>query len=410
MRRLHHGLRNAGIDSKILSLRKGTKSPFDVSIEPSKVEKKLNSFIGKVTAKAGLNGALSLNSFPIKRNKAFLEADVINIHRIYQLFSYLALPSLTANKPTVLTLCDMWAFTGHCYHSLDCERWKTGCGKCPYPNISPSIRRDNTRLEWQLKNWAYRHSNLTIVVKTQWVADLVKQSMLSHFPLCCIPNGIDTTVYKPLDPEESRTRLGVPPDKKVLMFGAKRLDRFIKGGNFLLEALQSLPKSLKNETVLLLIGHQGEAIADAVDIPVINLGFVRDEDTKVAAFSAADLFLFPSRAEIFGNVAIESMACGTPVVAFRVAGIPELVRPGLTGYLAEPNSASGLRDGIVELLEDEDQRSRMSKNCRDIAVQEYALELWIQRYIDLYRQLLPDGIYQTGGLTESLGICQETGR
>jgi len=85
---------------------------------------------------------------------------------------------------------------------------------------------------------------------------------------------------------------------------------------------------------------------------------------------------------------LESMACGTPVVSFRVGGVPELVRPGITGYLAEPGDANDLANGILQLLEDEALRQAMSQQCRAIALKEYPLELQVQRYLELYRQVL----------------------
>jgi glycosyltransferase involved in cell wall biosynthesis len=386
-RRLHSGLRKAGIDSKILCIQ-GTESYDVVVAKPSRAEKQLNRLTRKVTSKLGLENVLNVNARGIKRNKAYLEADIINFHRVYESFSYLAIPTLTKNKPAVFTLCDMWAITGHCYYSLDCERWKIGCGKCLYPHIYPAIQRDNTRLGWKLKNWAYSRSNLVVVAKSKWMIELVMQSMLSHFPVHHIPNGVDTKMYRPLDPEECRSSLGIHLDKKVLLFAAHQLDSFIKGGDLLLKALQSLPKSLKNETVLLLFGHKGKEISDAVDIQTVDLGFIHSDDTKAMAYSAADLFLFPTRADNFPNTIIESIACGTPVVSFRVGGVPDLIRPGITGYLAELENVNDFHRGVTQLLEDESLRNNMHEQCRVIALKEYPLELAVQRYINLYHQLL----------------------
>lgn len=388
MRRLHFGLRKAGIDSKILCVRQTTESSHIIVTIPSNIEEKWNFQTGKVTSSLGLEDVLNVNSHRIKKSKAYLDADIINFHRIPNVLSYLAFPSLTKNKPGVFTLCEMWSITGHCRHSLDCERWKIGCGKCPYPHLPPAIRRDGTHLQWKLKNWAYSRSDLTIVTKSKWMAGLAKQSMLNRFPIHYIPNGIDTKVYKPLDQDNCRSLLNIPPGKKVLMFVAQRLDTFLKGGDLLLKALQRLPKSLKAETVLLVFGHKGEVIADVIDIQTINLGYISDDNTKAMAYSAADLFLHPTRAEAFPNVVLESIACGTPVVSFRVGGVPDLVRPGVTGHLSEPENANGLRDGIIQLLEDDSLRHNMSQQCRTIATKEYSINLMIQRYIQLYRQLM----------------------
>jgi len=394
MLRLHQGLKEAGVDSKILCNRKTLKNFDSISIPRSRLLKRLESELGRVTIRLGLNDVHNISTFGIKRQGAYTEADILHFQGIHGgFFNYLAIPLLAADKPTVFTLHDMWALTGHCAYSYDCERWKTGCGKCPYPDTTPPIMMDNTRLEWKLKNWVYSHANLTIITASTWTTDLARQSMLNHFPIHHIPYGVDTEVYEPIEPEQCRSVLGIPPRKRVLAFMAMRMDRehpegYRKGGDLLLKALQMLPESLKAETVLLLIGREGEEIAKAAGIQTLYLGYVFSDRLKAIAYSAADLFVSPARAEAFGIVLLESMACGTPVVAFRVGGISDPVRPGITGYLAKPENVQDLCNGITQLLEDDSLRSRMSQQCRAIALKEYTLELYVQRHIELYHQVL----------------------
>ncbi len=386
MHRLHSNLRQVGIDSKILCEIKTTMSPHVIK---ARFRSRLESHIKSVTKRVGLNDIHRISSFKIKQHKAYLEADVLNFHGTHSEFiSYLALPSLTESKPAVFTLRDMWCLTGHCAISYDCDRWKIGCGHCPYPDAYPAISRDATRIEWRLKNWVYKRSKLTIVALSHWLTERAKASMLNRFPIYHIPNGVDTTVYQPLDPDQCRYTLGIPPGKKVLMFTATSLKLFGKGGDLLLKALRSLPESLKAEIVLLLFGKEGEKIAEASGIQTVDLGYISSHRLKAVAYSAADLFVFPTRAESFGMVLLESMACGTPPVSFSVGPVPELVRPGITGYLAEIENAKDLGNGIVQLLEDEPLRNSMGQKCREVALKEYSSELETQRYIDLYRQIL----------------------
>ena len=157
------------------------------------------------------------------------------------------------------------------------------------------------------------------------------------------------------------------------------------------------PQSLKAETVLLLLGEGGEAIAEAVGIPALNLGYVSSDQLKAIAYCAADLFILPTRADNLPLGLLESMACGTPPVSFRVGGVPELVRPGITGYLAEPGDAHDLSNGIIQLLEDEALRQAMSQQCRMIALKEYPLELQVQRYLELYRHVLANTCHDVPG-------------
>jgi glycosyltransferase involved in cell wall biosynthesis len=381
--RLFAGLRKAGVDARVLVREKSGED--SIAIPPSP---RLESLIGRITQRIGLNDVHCVSSFNVRKMEAYREADVLDFHTIHNnFFNYLALAGLTKDKPAVFTLHDMWPFTGHCHASRDCERWKTGCGRCPYPETEPAIRRDTSHLEWKLKDWTYRHSNLSIVAPSTWLAGLAKQSLLRRFPVYHIPYGIDTEIYRPHDPRECRSLLGIAPDKKVIFFVVDFLTRYLKGGDLLLKALQSLPSSLKSKVVLMLLGKGGDGLAKNIDLPVINLGYADSDQLKAIFFSAADLFVHPTRADNFPVVLLESMACGTPVVSYRIGGVPDTVHPGVTGYLAEPENADDLAEGILQLVEDDRLRESMGEKCRHLAVKEYRLELQVQRYITLYQQL-----------------------
>ncbi len=384
--RLYLGLKQAGINCQILSNKKTLESTDSQEIHRLRTAELQ---LRKITARLGLNDIHCFSSFNIKKHQFYLNADILNFHVIHSgFFSYLAIPSLLEEKPAVFTLHDMWYFTGHCAYSYDCERWKIGCGKCPYPHTYPKVWRDNTRLEWKLKNWVYSTSQPTIVTLSNWLTEQVKQSMLKNLSINHIPNGIDTEAYQPLDSNLCRSLLGIPEGKKVLMFGAVALKDPRKGGDLLVKVLSLLPESLKAETLLLIIGDGGAAIASAAGISSLNLGFVSSDRLKSVAYSAADLFIFPTRADNLPLVLQESMACGTPMVSFKVGGVPDLVRPGITGYLAQAEDVEDFSQGIIQLLEDDNLREKMSKNCREITLKEYSLELQAQRYIELYTQIL----------------------
>lgn len=390
--RLHQGLLGQGVDSRILvgsSVMTGSDRIAAIPTKHSLIEKLLFHF----TWNLGLNNLNCISTFNIPKHTFYIEADVLNFHNLHLFyFNYLAIPLLTESKPAIFTLHDMWSFTGHCAYSYDCERWKTGCGKCPYLNTYPDVKMDNTRLEWKLKDWVYSHSHLNIVTPSTWLTEQAKQSMLNRFPIHHIPYGIDTEAYQPLDPEQSRERLGIPIGKKVLMFGAVSLDDTRKGGDLLLLALSSLPASLKAETMLLTIGNGGEAIAKTAGIATLNLGYVSSDQLKSIAYSAADVFIVPTRADNLPLVLQESMACGTPMVSFKVGGVSDLVRPGITGYLAKPEDANDFCKGIVQLLEDQNLRAYMGQQCRAIALEEYSVELQAKRYIELYCRVLHESI------------------
>jgi glycosyltransferase involved in cell wall biosynthesis len=238
-----------------------------------------------------------------------------------------------------------------------------------------------------LKDWVFNRSNITIVSPSSWLKEQAEASMLGRLPIHCIPYGINTTSYQPLNSLLSRQELGIPENTKVLLFGAESLKDPRKGGDLLLKALQRLPESLKAETLLLTFGAGGEAIASTVRIPILNLGYISSDQQKALAYSAADLFIFPTRNDNLPLVLQESMACGTPMVSMRIGGVPDLVRHGITGYLAAPEDVEDFCNGITQLLEDKEKCQQMKQNCRQIAVEEYSIELQAKRYIDLYGQI-----------------------
>jgi glycosyltransferase involved in cell wall biosynthesis len=383
MHRLHQGLNRVGHQSKILCLVKQIQEEdtiyFDRSLPTKAIERALQQAEEPLALR---DSARVLSAMNLRHHPLYQEADVIALHCIHEGFlSYLGLPWLT-EKPTVFYIHDMWAFTGQCHYSYECDRWQTGCGNCPHLG---SLKRDNTRLEWWLKDWAYRHSKLHIITNSTWTHERVKQSMLNRFPIRHIPLGLDTEIYRPHRSDYCRELLGLPQDKKILMFGALGLKDFRKGGDLLAEALRGLPEALKAETVLITMGRQ-ESIPGESEMPTFHFGFVESDRFKSFLYSAADVLLFPSRNETFGLVSTESMACGTPVVAFQVGGVADAVRHGVTGLLAELENVVAFRDCIVQLLENDELRQTMGQHCREIAVKEYSLDVLTHRHVDFYSE------------------------
>jgi glycosyltransferase involved in cell wall biosynthesis len=384
--RLHQGLLDRGINSRLLVGQAKTKSDRVATVQR---KYRLENQLFRLSSRLGLNYLNLVSSFDIPKYRFYQEADILNFHNLHTgYFNYLTIPNLTKNKPAVFTLHDMWSFTGHCAYSYDCDLWKTGCGQCPQLDGYPAVARDNTKWEWKFKNWAYNRSNLAIVTLSKWLTEQVKQSMLNHFSIHQIPNGIDTEAYKPIDSEKCRYILNIPNNKRVLMFSAENISDSRKGGDLLIEALTKLPESLKAETVLLTFGYGGETISHAVGIETINLGYISSDRLKSIAYSAADLFVFPTRADNLPLVLQESMACGTPMVSFKIGGVPDLVRHNITGYLATPEDSDDLCQGIIQLLEDDQLRAEMKQNCRAIALDEYSLELQAQQYLKIYQKML----------------------
>jgi glycosyltransferase involved in cell wall biosynthesis len=388
--RLHKSLLDRDVHSRQLVGSKQTSSDLVNEFPRSFLERNLD----RIAFQLGFNyldlqRLYQQTTSCLSKHEFYIESDILNFHNLHTgYFNYFAIDNITCVKPAVYTLHDMWSFTGHCSYSYDCTKWKTGCGHCPYPEIYPAIKSDTTAIEWKLKNWVYSRSNITVVTPSRWLTEQAQESMLNRFPIHHIPNGIDTNIYQPLNSAQCRGVLNIPLDKQVLMFGAASLSDVRKGGDILHKALIDLPQSLKSNIILITLGISGESIAESIGIPTIDLGYISSDHLKAIAYSAADLFLFPTRADNLPLVLQESMSCGTPMVSFKIGGVPDLVRPDETGYLAPPEDVDDFRKGIIQLLEDSTHRHQMAQNCRAIAIKEYSLEMQAERYISLYRDLL----------------------
>jgi glycosyltransferase involved in cell wall biosynthesis len=314
----------------------------------------------------------------LKRNLAWRGlADVVQLHNTHgNYFSLSALPYLTRRRPVVWLLHDMWAFTGHVAYSYDCERWRTGCGSCPYLGEYPAVPRDTTALLWRYKRRVYGRSRLTLVTPSRWLAGLVAESpLLRDFPLHHIPYGVDTQVYSPGRKDEARRRLGLPLDRDVVLFVATDLAEERKGFRLLDEALAAL-----DDPLLLAVASSGSAASSAE----MRLLRTEDEWLLVDAYRAADIVVLPTLADNLPNVVIESMACGLPCVSFATGGVPEAVRHLETGFLVPTGDVGQLAAGMRTLLEDDELRARLGAACREWAVREYSLERQTERYLGVY--------------------------
>ena len=275
--------------------------------------------------------------------------DILHCHNLHGgYFDLRALPSLSHQIPTVLTLHDAWLLAGHCAHSFDCERWKIGCGNCPDLSIYPAIRRDATAYNWQRKAEIYRKSRLHVVTPCRWLMDKVDQSMLKPAVVASkvIPNGVNLKVFHPADRAEARQALGLPHDATILLFAANGIRKNI-WKDYL--TLQSALAEIAKTGAKVLCVALGET-ASPKRIGNVEIRFVpyQKDPRKVARYyQAADLYLHPTRADTFPTTVLEALACGIPVVASAVGGIPEQVVEGQTGFLVPVGDARAMAERVV---------------------------------------------------------------
>lgn len=375
--KLHDDLRTRHHNSRMLVARKLTGDDDVRRLKRNLAWRGLDRAAGEVLDRLGLQYVFYPSSFAVAGDPWFEEADVVQLHNTHgNYFSLASLPYLTRKRPVVWLLHDMWAFTGHVAYSYDCERWRHGCGSCPYLAEYPAVPRDTTAMLWRFKRRMYERSRLNLVTPSRWLADLVRESpLLNRFPVHHIPYGVDTQVYSPGRQDEARRRLGLPLDRQVVLFVATDLAEERKGFHLLNQALKGL-----DDPLLLAVASSGTA-ASSVEMRLLR---TEDEWLLVDAYRAADVVALPTLADNLPNVVIESMACGKPCVAFATGGVPEAVQHLKTGYLVPTGDVAGLARGLRAVLEDDELRARLGANCREFAEREFSLERQTERYLDVY--------------------------
>ena len=228
-------------------------------------------------------------------------------------------------------------------------------------------------------------SRVRVVTPSVWLSNEVKKSpLISRFACSVIPYGLDLDVFQPRSRKTARDLFGVPQDAKVILFLADGVSEYRKGFHVLVQALSALDKD--SRPFLLSLGK--DPPPGLIDFSRAHFSDITNDRILSFAYSAADVVVAPSLADNLPNTILESMACGTPVVALNVGGVPDMVRPGVTGLLAPSGDAMKLRDAIASLLGDTAKRAEMSANCRRIALAEYNLELQALRYSEIYESLV----------------------
>lgn len=319
------------------------------------------------------------------------DCDILNLHWIGNSFldyeSFFA--SVPAKTRVVWTLHDMNAFTGGCHYDLGCGRFTDCCGKCP--QLGSNDPDDLSHRIWQRKAKAFSlvdPSRLQFVTPSRWLAaDLVRSPLTARFPVAVIPYGLNLEDFAPRDRKQCREILGLPQDARVILFVADGLDNERKGFALLADALSALPRDLP--VAILSVGRNKPDVG--IDVPWIHVGSVGNDRLLSMVYSAADIFVIPSLQDNLPNTVLESMACGTPVLGFDIGGIPDMVRPGLTGMLVPPRDVGAFGVAMVRLLQDPERLREMGRNCRRIATEEYPLEMQALRYSKLYERMLEDG-------------------
>ena len=321
----------------------------------------------------------------ITKLREFQEADVIHLHWINQ--GMLSLNGickiLRSGKPVVWTMHDIWPATGICHLTLGCHYFVNRCANCKYlPGGGGS--NDLASRIWQKKQQMQVDENIYYVACSRWLESEAKTSaLLKGQKITSIPNPIDTHIYKKGNKEEARQRLGLPLDKKLILFASQRVTNENKGMSYLVEAC----RQLSDQCEVVILGGHAEEVVEQLPMKAYPLGYVNEEQRIVDVYNAADVFVLPSLSENLPNTIMEAMACGVPCVAFKVGGIPEEIDHLKNGYVAAYRDAEDLAKGIAWVLEEADYES-LSQQAVHKVMQCYSQQSVAVRYLEVYQQAM----------------------
>ena len=333
------------------------------------------------------NTGVDVSDFPPVQFASILHLHWIN-HGFLSLKSLKKLAEL--NKPIVWTLHDMWLFTGGCHHSRGCENYLDACGNCHF--LKRPSENDLSAKIFSEKQKLFSNMNLHVVTPSKWLAERASASgLLKNKKISVIPNPVNINLYKPVDKLLAKKELGLDEHSNVILFMAANVSSEYKGVKYLEQALTLLKEhhtALSENTVLLVVGRVKDDVFKNYPVKIICTGAVYDEQKIINYFNAADIFLLPSLEENLPNTIMEAMACGTPSVAFKTGGIPDLIEHMENGYLAEFRSAEDIKDGIVKILSDPALLKKMQMKARKKVEENYSYAMVASKYKSVYEGCL----------------------
>ena len=321
--------------------------------------------------------------------REFQEADVIHLHWINQgMLSLNGIQKIQrSGKPVVWTMHDIWPATAICHLTLGCRYFVNRCANCKYLPGGGS-RNDLASRIWQKKLQMQAEGSIYYVACSRWLESEAKASaLLKDQKITSIPNPIDTHLYKKTNKLEARQRLGLPLDKKLILFASQRVTNENKGMSYLIEACRQLADLTKDLCEVVILGGHAEEVVALLPMKAHPLGYVNDEQRVIDIYNAADVFVLPSLSENLPNTIMEAMACGVPCVAFKVGGIPEEIDHLKNGYVAAYRDAADLAKGITWVLQEADYES-LSQQAIHKVTQCYSQQSVAVKYLDVYQQAM----------------------
>ena len=366
------------------------------------------------------NNCVGLEDFPFPESGEILnlvpnKPDVVNFHVLHGgYFDLSYLPEISKEVPVVVSMHDAWLLSGHCAHSFGCERWKTGCGECPDLLCYPGIWKDDTHAKWKKKKKVYANSKIYVTAPSNWLMDNVKKSILMPGIIeeRVINHGVDLSKFFPANKARMRQKMGFDHDSKILVFTANGIRRNIfKDYRTLRQTVSMLAEKCEKQKILFIALGEKSPVEKIGQAEIRFIPYKKDPRDVADYYRIADLYVHAARAETWGLTITEALACGVPVVASAVGGIPEQIK-GLkcvmsgvhqdivslnkydiseaTGILVPPQDAQSMAECIMTLLDSEEICKQLGVNGAEEACRRFDIKRQINEYMDWYREIVLD--------------------
>lgn len=314
--------------------------------------------------------------------------DIVHFHNIHS--NYFGLEDIEEIqkycKHIVITLHDMWLLTGGCAHACECKKWiSSNCNNCNGNYSMPAFKY--SAFVYGKKKKYFMKKNIHYITPSKWLYDQCMQSYLKSEDIQIINNGLDMDRFKVYSKKEARKIFDFPLDKNLLLFVANGLNNPFKGFPYLLDALKLLKD--KGKYGLIIIGNK-ESGALGLEFETFTMGYIDSLEKMNQLYAAADLYIHPSMADVSSFTAMESLASGTPVLAFNTGGIPEVVSEEI-GWLVEAGNSQQLAEKIENIFSNREELKKKTKKARIVVENGFNLKDTINRYREVYRDILKEG-------------------
>lgn len=394
---LHRAILDLGVDATLAVYRKTSLDVTVIGLPPTRFGVLKYKFIPRFLSAIHylVYRPIETWSFGVFGNRSITqhvkvkEADIISLSWVAWFLDIESIGQLLKrNKPVVWTCYDMWAFTGGCHYSGDCDHFISSCGSCP--QLGDAKGSDISEWQWIKKKKRWDTSRLTIVCPSKWLAENVRKSgLFGKVRVEVIPTGIDVSVFFPMSKAAARKSLGLPLDKKLVLFIASRgFENERKGGKLLEASLHVLHDMHQRDVPdVVILGHR-QGASTVQDKFTIHSRVFNDDLSLSRLYAACDVLVAPSKADTLPLTVLQAMACGTPCVAYDAGGMSDVIEHLNNGYLAQPFDTADFARGIDFVLSDESRHVYLSANSLDKIQAGFTSKHEAKEHVRLYEELL----------------------